>query len=55
MIEVQKIESVIRDCLDTLAKQHGDETFVSDGYAYYEDAVIMLTGAVTSLLVGKDG
>ena len=29
---------LVKAILDELAKEHGLETFVSDGYGYYEDA-----------------
>ena len=32
-------EEISKELLDNLARVHGDETFVSGGYAYYEDAL----------------
>lgn len=33
------VKESIQDILDLLATEHGDEAFVSDGYAYYQDAI----------------
>lgn len=39
-------EKKARELADTLAKEYGSETFVSDGYGYYYDLVANMTQAL---------
>lgn len=39
-------EKIACTILDKLAKEYGDETFVADGYGYYDDAVRAFAQAI---------
>jgi hypothetical protein len=41
-----KLRERAKEILNALAKEHGSETFVSDGYAYYDEALHALADAL---------
>ena len=52
-LSADSIEILVKGGLDTLAEEHSEETFITDGYSYYERATELFVNLITNSIKGE--